>query len=300
MRAHAVSSTLRRPLGLVVALAAALLAVLLSTTAARAVVWTMTAELTAAAETPTPGPDGATGSAFITIDDETNEVCFELAIDGIAGDDSVTAAHIHEGAEGVAGDVVVPLFTEPPTGEMTGCVQDVDAGLIAAILGDPTAYYVNIHTVDFPAGAVRGQLVVNQPSGDTCQVTVEPSTVRVGEEFVVSGNFGGAEIHIVEGENAALPEDSEPVATVPQDEASFALTFTAEAGDEGTWTVWAFIFATECGDSAILTIQAALPDTAAQPSEGTPAGHAATLAAGLLFIGLVGLLGYRLRTPAPR
>jgi len=300
MPAHAVSSTLRRPLGFVVAMVAALLMVLVSTSTVRAVVWTLTAELTAAAETPTPGPDGATGSAFITIDDETNEVCFELAIEGIAGSDSVTAAHIHEGAEGVAGDVVVPLFTEPPTGEMTGCVQDVDAALIAAILGDPTAYYVNIHTVDFPAGAVRGQLVVNQPPGDSCQVTVEPATVRVGENFVVSGNFGGAEIHIVEGENATFPEDSEPVATVPQDEDSFALTFTAEAGDEGTWTVWAFIFATECGDSAILTIQAALPDTAAQSSEATPAGLAAVLGAALLLVGLVGLLAYRPRLQTSR
>lgn len=123
---------------------------------------------------------------------------------------------------------------------------------------------MNIHTEGFPDGAVRGQLrVFAAPSGD-CEIAVEPSTVAVGQDFVVSGNFGGAEIHLVKGENTPLPEDSEPVATIPEDESSFSVSFTAEAGDEGTWTVWAFIPATECGDSALLTV-GQLPDAAAQP-----------------------------------
>jgi hypothetical protein len=109
-------------------------------------------------EVPNPGPDAATGGAEITIDDETNEVCYELTIEGIGAPDAVIAAHIHAGDAGVAGDVVVPLFTEPPSGEMTGCVQDVDPEIVAAITADPFGYYVNIHTEQFPDGAVRGQL----------------------------------------------------------------------------------------------------------------------------------------------
>jgi len=255
-----------RPLFLAVALVAAFAAATLMTGVARAAVTVFTFELTAEEEVPDPGPDGATGSAHIVIDDETNEVCYELTIDGIAEDDSVIAAHIHEGEAGVAGDVVVPLFTEPPSGEMTGCVQDVDPDIVAAITANPPAFYVNIHTELFPDGAVRGQMVVSSVGGE-CNITVEPTSVAEGEQFVVSGDFGAnAEIHLVPGEAAGVPEDSEPIATIPADESSFSETFTAQAGTAGSWTVWAFIFGTECGDSAPLTITAGtVPDTAAGP-----------------------------------
>ncbi|HEX6385826.1 MAG TPA: CHRD domain-containing protein, partial [Anaerolineae bacterium] len=69
-----------------------------------------------------------------------------------------TGAHIHVGEAGVAGDIVVPL--EPPgeNGASAGCMSDVDPDLIAAIIQNPAGYYVNVHTEDFPAGAIRGQL----------------------------------------------------------------------------------------------------------------------------------------------
>jgi CHRD domain len=253
-----------RPLSIAVAAITAFAAAILMTGVVNAAIVTFTADLTAEAEVPNPGPDGATGSAVITVDDETNEVCFELTIDGI-GQDTVIAAHIHEGEAGVAGDVVVPLFTEPPTGEMTGCVQDVDADLLAAIIADPAAYYVNIHTEGFPDGAVRGQLVVSVVGGG-CTITVEPATVADGGQVTVSGDFGGAEVHFVQGENASVPEDSEPVATTPADQASFSVTITMLPGSVGTWTVWGFIEGSECGDSAILTVTAAtVPNTAARP-----------------------------------
>ena len=254
-----------RPLALAVAVVAALAVAILMTGVVSAAIVTFTAELTAEEEVPNPGPDGATGSALITIDDETNEVCFELTIDGLEQGDAVIMAHIHEGEAGVAGDVVVPLFTEPPTAEMTGCVQDVDPAIVAAIIADPAAYYVNIHTEQFPDGAVRGQLVVSSVGGE-CSITVDPATVADGGEFTVSGDFGaGAEIHLVSGENVAPPEDSEPIATIPVDESSFSVTITMLPGSVGTWTVWGLIPASECGDSAILTVTAGtVPNTAAR------------------------------------
>lgn len=253
-----------RPLSIAVAVVVALAAAILFTGVARAAIFTLTADLTAEAEVPDPGPDGATGSAFITIDDETNEVCFELTIDGIGDQDTVIAAHIHEGEEGVAGDVVVPLFTEPPTGEMTGCVQDVDADIVAAITADPSAFYVNIHTEAFPDGAVRGQLVVSSAGGG-CSITVSPTTIADGGQFTVSGDFGGGEVHLIPGADAQIPEDSEPVATFPQGQ-SFSVAITMLPGSVGTWTVFAFIEGSECGDTATLTVTAGtVPDTAASP-----------------------------------
>ena len=140
-----------RPLALAVALVAAFAAVMLTTGVTRAAVWSLTADLTAAAEVPTPGPEGATGSALIVIDDETNEVCFELTIDGLEEGDAVIMAHIHTGAAGVAGGVVVPLFTEPPTAEMTGCVPGVDPATIAAITSDPAAGGQAVPVPEVPA-----------------------------------------------------------------------------------------------------------------------------------------------------
>jgi hypothetical protein len=33
-----------------------------------------------------------------------------------------------------------------------------DSGLLAAIEANPRAYYVNVHTMMFPGGEIRGQL----------------------------------------------------------------------------------------------------------------------------------------------
>jgi len=115
--------------------------------------------LTGAAEVPGPGDPDASGTAFLTLNQGQGEVCFELSWAGIDG--TVTAAHIHVGPAGVAGDVVVPLFTDVAlsgTDSASGCVSGVSRELIKAIRQDPAGYYVNVHSSVFPAGAVRGQL----------------------------------------------------------------------------------------------------------------------------------------------
>ena len=113
----------------------------------------LTATLTGAAEVPGPGdPDGG-GSAVITLNQGQNEVCFELTVTNIA---AATAAHIHTGAAGAAGGVVVTL-TPPTEGSSKGCVS-AGAELIKEIRQKPGNYYVNVHNAEFPDGAVRGQL----------------------------------------------------------------------------------------------------------------------------------------------
>jgi CHRD domain len=115
--------------------------------------------LTGAAEVPGPGDADAAGTALITLNQGQGEVCFDLSWAGIDG--TVFAAHIHVGPAGVAGPVVVPLFTDVAlsgTDSASGCVSGVSEELIKAIRHDPENYYVNIHSSVFPAGAVRGQL----------------------------------------------------------------------------------------------------------------------------------------------
>lgn len=59
---------------------------------------------------------------------------------------------------GSPGPVAVPLTPPGTTGSSAGCVTVEDRQLLLDMLRDPEAYYVNVHTSDFPAGAVRGQL----------------------------------------------------------------------------------------------------------------------------------------------
>lgn len=116
-----------------------------------------TVPMTGAAEVPGPGDADGSGVAFLLLDEAASEVCFVLSVTNITL--PTAAAHIHEGTADVAGPVVVPLDPSPgESGASVGCASGVDPALIAAIIANPAGYYVNVHTSDFPAGAVRGQL----------------------------------------------------------------------------------------------------------------------------------------------
>jgi hypothetical protein len=98
-------------------------------------------------------PDGR-GSANVTIDGTS--LCFGIAVTNI---NAPIGAHIHRGRRNENGPVVVPLV-HPATGDpgaSSGCTQ-VDAALAQDIQRHPRRYYVNVHTGDFPGGAIRGQL----------------------------------------------------------------------------------------------------------------------------------------------
>ncbi len=110
-------------------------------------------EMTGAAEAPGPGDADGSGTAFFTLNQGQGEICFELTAVNI---EPATASHIHRAAVGVPGPVVVPL-TAPTSGSSSGC-RAVDPALIMEIRQFPERFYVNVHNVDFPAGAIRGQL----------------------------------------------------------------------------------------------------------------------------------------------
>jgi hypothetical protein len=111
--------------------------------------------LTGANEVPGPGDPNGDGGAQIDIDPASGIVCATWDIVGI---DTATAAHIHAGAAGVAGAVVVTLPTPNADGGGGDCVNGLDSGVLQAIVDAPDAYYVNVHTDAFPNGAIRGQL----------------------------------------------------------------------------------------------------------------------------------------------
>ena len=115
----------------------------------------ITVNLTGAAERPDPGDPDGSGTAFITINRGLGEVCWELDVTGIIL--PAIGAHIHEAPVTDPGPIVVHLTAPDATGMSSGCTT-VDRALAKAISKNPSAYYVNVHTTDFQAGALRAQL----------------------------------------------------------------------------------------------------------------------------------------------
>ncbi|TDC28373.1 CHRD domain-containing protein [Kribbella albertanoniae] len=71
------------------------------------------------------------------------------------------AFHIHQGVAGANGGVKVDfLGSDIPAGvqAITGSVKVTDSALLESIRTNPAGFYLNLHTAEFPAGAVRGQL----------------------------------------------------------------------------------------------------------------------------------------------
>lgn len=110
------------------------------------------ANLTGANEVPPADPDGV-GTANISTDDATNRICTHLEVRNIA---AVTAAHIHRGRAGVNGPPVVTL--DPPDDNDSDDCDDVADTLLDEIRRSPGDFYVNVHTADYPNGAIRGQI----------------------------------------------------------------------------------------------------------------------------------------------
>jgi CHRD domain len=106
-------------------------------------------------------PDGS-GMAVVLIRDTDPTLCYAILVTGI---DTPTLAHIHEGAAGVPGPVVVDL-TPPQTGnpgESEECIS-ADATVLTRIRQNPAGFYVNVHDAAFPNGAIRGQLLGSTPA----------------------------------------------------------------------------------------------------------------------------------------
>ena len=109
--------------------------------------------LTGATEVPGPGDPDGSGEAVITINPGKAQICWEINVRDI---EPATAAHIHIGLAGIAGDVVIGL-SAPTDGDSEGC-ETVSREIADAIRKSPASYYVNVHNAPYPAGALRGQL----------------------------------------------------------------------------------------------------------------------------------------------
>ena len=97
-------------------------------------------------------PDGH-GTATINAHPGRDELCLTLVVSGIA---PITAVHLHAESSGGSGPVIA-AWTEPTPGASSGCVAVTDQ-LVKQLRKQPRKYHVDVHTTEFPDGALRGPL----------------------------------------------------------------------------------------------------------------------------------------------
>lgn len=116
----------------------------------------------------------ASGTATLTFDlvrsgsaITSGTITMAFSLTGFPAGSSATLAHIHTGAAGVAGGVLVnsgltagtAISMPAGTGSFTSAAVSADAATLQSIIDNPAGFYFNVHTLLNPGGAVRGQLV---------------------------------------------------------------------------------------------------------------------------------------------
>ncbi|GAA0615306.1 hypothetical protein GCM10010174_36340 [Kutzneria viridogrisea] len=114
----------------------------------------LAAELSGANEVPAAAKRGR-GVAVLRV--QGDQVSYAIQWTGVT---APTAGHVHLGAKGVNGAVEVPFFGAGiPSGvtAVLGHVTVPDKALLTSLRTDPAGHYANLHTAEFPSGALRGQ-----------------------------------------------------------------------------------------------------------------------------------------------
>ena len=117
---------------------------------------TLGAVLTPGQEVP-PCSSSGFGNATVTFDSTRQNINVTITVSNLGS--PIIASHIHRGAAGVAGDVVLGFTPQASftNGKLTGTFA-ITSDLANEILKNPSNFYVNVHTTACPDGAARGQL----------------------------------------------------------------------------------------------------------------------------------------------
>jgi CHRD domain len=140
------------------------------------------ATLSGANEVP-PNTSTATGTFTATLDEAAGTLTWTLSVPAIT---NTTAAHIHAGAAGANGGIVVNLFAAPAgspasTINASGTARSADTigtlagnfpGLVTALKAG--TLYVNVHTSANPGGEIRAQ-ILSATATPTATATAAPA-----------------------------------------------------------------------------------------------------------------------------
>jgi hypothetical protein len=191
----------------------------------------------------TDDPDGF-GSAAVTFDlaAATPNVCWDLTYGNLTG--TPLAAHIHgPAAAGSNASVVIAFtpFSALGATSATGCrdLTPTEAGFATTLVANPANFYVNVHTSDFPGGAIRGQLSAGSaPAG---QAHLLPSPLRAYD----SRDNSGARIGINETRTISLATGKDGAGTsvlaVPPGATAAIITLTVTDTTSGVGGTGGFL-----------------------------------------------------------
>ncbi len=147
-----------------------------SSTSPTAVQPRFTAALSPANEVPAIGNAESIGSGNVTVTWDTTpatggnltaaSATFLVNLSGFPANTPINAAHIHPGAAGVNGGVIVSLgltagevvLNASGSGTFTKGPINVTPEIAQQIMNNPAGYYFNVHSTLNPGGVARGQL----------------------------------------------------------------------------------------------------------------------------------------------
>ena len=114
-----------------------------------------TARMSGDQENPQVASDGQ-GVAVLTFDQTQTNVYLNVSLSNLSS--PITGAHIHEGALGENGPVILDLTPFLSGNRIKGVMRGLPNTVMSKLLtGD---YYINVHTENHPAGEIRGQLAL--------------------------------------------------------------------------------------------------------------------------------------------
>ena len=100
-----------------------------------------------------------TGTAVFVLNDEQTQLSFTITVQDLTSDE--TDAHVHNAGPRDRGPVVFEL----PVGANKVGVWDIPSNMVAELFAN--RLYVNIHTVNYVNGEIRGNITQQLPTAHT-------------------------------------------------------------------------------------------------------------------------------------
>lgn len=127
----------------------------------------LTVQLRGSAEGPDPGDPDGKGTATVSFARARHEICATVTVEKL---DPVVAIHLQQGPTGQSGPIVLPL--PDLKADASSRCRSVDEARFEQIRAHPEQYFINVRTVRYPGGAIRGQL-------ENAPVTAPTSSVHI-------------------------------------------------------------------------------------------------------------------------